>query len=120
MNPKFASLIALGSAISVASATTLYEVAEVEGLLEDVSNNLSDYVSLITSGKLSFTDLPTGVLEIALAYMEGENWSTYLTDVDWSAVNSMLTELSWYSTRLEPEIASIYSEELATATSTLL
>ncbi|CCF59312.1 hypothetical protein KAFR_0G02805 [Kazachstania africana CBS 2517] len=112
MNSKIAALLAI---TSVATAQTLYEIAELEALLDDLDNNLSSYIALYTSGEISFSDLPSGVLELAMAMMSAtdSSYTTLFADVDYAGVESMITILSWYSSRLLPEIESIYSSELA-------
>lgn len=121
MNFKLAALFTTLAAASIASAATTtitpYELAEIEGIMLDAENNLMQYVNLVSSGELSFSDLPAGVLDVALAVINNDaGYTSLYTKVDFAGVSSMMTKLPWYSTRLLPEINSIYSEELATAT----
>ncbi|CCF59305.1 hypothetical protein KAFR_0G02740 [Kazachstania africana CBS 2517] len=111
MNSKIAAtLLAI---TSVAYAQTAYQAAEAEALINDLGSNVSEYMALISSGELSMSDLPSGVLNLAMAIMSAtdSSYTTLLADVDYAGVDSMITKLSWYSSRLLPEIESIYSAE---------
>ncbi|CAB4255582.1 similar to Kazachstania africana KAFR0I02140 hypothetical protein [Maudiozyma barnettii] len=120
MNFKLSALTALAVAsVATAATTTItpYEVAEMDAIMQDAKAHLFSYMLLVTSGKLSMSDLPAGIVEVAEAAINNEaGYTSLYTEVDFAAVSSMVTALPWYSSRLLPEINSIYSQELATAT----
>ena len=119
MNFKLSALAAITVA-AVASATTTtvtaYDVAELDAIMADAKSHLFQYMLLVMSGKLSMSDLPAGVVDVAMDAIDNKDYSSLLTEVDFDGVNSMVTALPWYSTRLLPQINSIYSKEQATAT----
>ncbi|CCD25530.1 uncharacterized protein NDAI_0F02120 [Naumovozyma dairenensis CBS 421] len=52
--------------------------------------------------------MPATILDIglALATVTDNSYATLYSEVDFTGVQSMITKLPWYSTRLEPEILS--------------
>lgn len=119
MNFKLSALTAIAAASVASAATTTvtaYDVAELEAIMSDAKTHLFQYMLLVYSGSLSFSDLPAGVLDVAMDAIDNKDYSSLLTEVDFAGVNSMVTALPWYSSRLLPEINSIYSKEQATAT----
>ncbi|SMN22942.1 similar to Saccharomyces cerevisiae YOR009W TIR4 Cell wall mannoprotein of the Srp1p/Tip1p family of serine-alanine-rich proteins [Maudiozyma saulgeensis] len=120
MNFKLSALTALiAASVATAATTTItpYELAEIEGIMEDAKAHLFSYMLLVSSGKITLAELPAGVVDVAMAVINGdEGYTSLFTEVDFAGVSSMVTELPWYSTRLLPEINSIYSKELASST----
>lgn len=119
MNFKLSALTAL-AAVSVAAAATTditpYETAEIEAIMEDAKTHLFSYMLLVTSGKYKLDELPAGVVDVAMAVISNDaGYTSLFTEVDFAGVSSMVTELPWYSSRLLPEINSIYSKELASS-----
>ena len=119
MNFKLSALTAL-AAVSVAAAATTavtpYDIAEIEAIMEDAKAHLFSYMLLVTSGKYKLNELPAGVVDVAMAVISNDpGYTSLYTEVDFAGVSSMVTELPWYSSRLLPEINSIYSKELASS-----
>ncbi|KAG0654663.1 hypothetical protein C6P45_003299 [Maudiozyma exigua] len=119
MNFKLSALTALAAASVAAAATTditPYEIAEIEAIMEDAKTHLFSYMLLVTSGKYKLDELPAGVVDVAMAVISNDaGYTSLFTEVDFAGVSSMVTELPWYSSRLLPEINSIYSKELASS-----
>ena len=120
MNFKLSALTALiAASVATAATTTItpYEVAEIEGIMEDAKSHLFSYMLLVASGKFSMSELPAGVVDVAMAVLNNDaGYTSLYTEVDFAGVSSMVTKLPWYSSRLLPEINSIYSKELAAST----
>ena len=121
MYSKVALLLA--SSAALAHALSDAQIAELKAIMSDVSNNISEYMALATDGTISLSDLPAGVLSLGLAVASAtdDSYTTLYDDVDMDAVETWLTVLPWYSTRLSSEIAAalytITAESSAAATS---
>ncbi|CCD27150.1 SRP1/TIP1 family protein NDAI_0J02580 [Naumovozyma dairenensis CBS 421] len=104
------SAVTFGSIAHAAATPSATEIAELNVLMNDVSSHLTDYMVLaLTPGSsFSLTDMPAGILDIglALATATDKSYTTLYSEVDFAGVQSMITKLPWYSTRLEPEIIS--------------
>ncbi|CAB4254784.1 similar to hypothetical protein NDAI_0E03650 [Naumovozyma dairenensis CBS 421] [Maudiozyma barnettii] len=101
---KFQAAIALIAVASMANALSDAQTAELNAILSDVQNHLSDYMGLATSGQISLSDLPAGVLNLGMAIAQGKETSALYNSVDMDAVQTWLPALPWYSTRLSSEI----------------
>ena len=108
------------AAAALANAQTAAQLAELNVILDDVKNNLSDYMNLVTSGKISLADLPAGVLDIgmALASATDDSYTTLYSEVDFDGIAPFLTALPWYSSRLEAELATITGVASSSAAAT--
>ncbi|KAG0671642.1 hypothetical protein C6P45_000133 [Maudiozyma exigua] len=106
MYSKVALLLA--SAASLAHALSDTQIAELKAIMSDVATNISEYMELATDGTISLSDLPAGVLSLGLAVASAtdDSYTTLYDDVDMDAVETWLTVLPWYSTRLSSEIAA--------------
>ena len=112
-------VLALAASAAVANALTTAQSVELETIMSDVENNLSDYISLATDGTISLSDLPSGVLSLgmAIASATDDSYTTLYDNVDMAAVETWLSVLPWYSTRLSSEIAAALYTVTAEASS---
>ena len=98
-------------------------IAEVEALVKDIRDNLSDYMSMATNDA-DFTT-PKGLVDIRNQFDDNGRYTgseSYLNSmVDLNAVDSIVHKVPWYSTRLLPLVESFLSvdstSDSATATS---
>lgn len=106
MYSKVALLLA--SSAALAHALSDAQIAELKAIMSDVSSNISEYMALATDGTISLSDLPAGVLSLGLAVASAtdDSYTTLYDDVDMDAVETWLTILPWYTTRLSSEIAA--------------
>lgn len=111
--------LALAASAAVANALTTAQSVELETIMSDVESNLSDYISLATDGTISLSDLPSGVLNLGLAIASAtdDSYTTLYDAVDMAAVETWLSVLPWYSTRLSSEIAAALYTVTAEASS---
>ena len=112
-------VLALAASAAVANALTTAQSVELETIMSDVENNLSDYISLATDGTISLSDLPSGVLSLgmAIASATDDSYTTLYDNIDMAAVETWLSVLPWYSTRLSSEIAAALYTVTAEASS---
>ena len=112
----YSKIALLLTAAVFASAQTSTQVAELSVLLQDVSSNLADYMSLATTPGTGFSleDMPSGVLSIgmALATATDDSYTSMYSEVDFAGISSMLTELPWYTSRLKSQIDSILGYDM--------
>lgn len=88
-------------------------VAETEALLQDIKNNLSDYMDMVTNS-VDFL-VPNGLVGVKNQFDSNGRYTGSLSalesNVDLDAVDSMVHRVPWYSTRLLPLINSFLSED---------
>lgn len=114
---QYQAAIALLAAASMANALSAAQTAELNAILADVQNHLSDYMGLATSGQISLDSLPAGVLNLGMAIAQGKETSALYDSVDMAAVETWLPALPWYSSRLSSEIdAALYTITHTTST----
>ena len=91
------------------------EVAEMQALLDDVSSHLTEYMSFAMNNP-SFT-LPSGVLQVyeQMTTYTNDGYTSLFTEINFSEVSTVLRELPWYSSRIEPLITSVLAAEDADA-----
>ena len=91
------------------------EVAEMQALLNDVSSHLTEYMSFAMNNP-SFT-LPSGVLQVyeQMTTYTNDGYTSLFTEINFSEVSTVLRELPWYSSRIEPLITSVMAAESADA-----
>lgn len=91
------------------------EVAEMQALLDDVSSHLTEYMSFAMNNP-SFT-LPSGVLQVyeQMTTYTNDGYTSLFTEINFSEVSTVLRELPWYSSRIEPLITSVLAAEGADA-----
>ncbi|QHS72792.1 GPI-anchored mannoprotein [Saccharomyces paradoxus] len=104
--------IALFAAIAaLASAQTQDQINELNVILNDVKSNIQQYISLATdpNSGFSLSNMPAGVLDIgmALASATDDSYTSMYSEVDFAGVSKMLTQVPWYSSRLEPALKSL-------------
>ena len=106
------------AAAALANAQTASQLAELNVILDDVKDHLSDYMNLVTAGTISLSSLPAGVLSIgmALASATDDSYTTLYKEVDFDGIAPFLTALPWYSSRLEAQLATITGEAKASST----
>ncbi|CAB4254069.1 similar to Saccharomyces cerevisiae YER011W TIR1 Cell wall mannoprotein of the Srp1p/Tip1p family of serine-alanine-rich proteins [Maudiozyma barnettii] len=104
----YAKTLLFLAAAALAQAQTASQIAELNVIIADVKNNMGDYTSLATSGSLSLSDLPAGIMPLAMAVQTAtdDSYTTLYSNVDFDAVSTFLTKLPWYSSRLEGAIES--------------
>ncbi|SMN19987.1 similar to Saccharomyces cerevisiae YER011W TIR1 Cell wall mannoprotein of the Srp1p/Tip1p family of serine-alanine-rich proteins [Maudiozyma saulgeensis] len=104
----YAKTLLFLAAAALANAQTAAQIAELNVIIADVKDNMADYTSLATSGSLSLSDLPTGIMPLAMAVQTAtdDSYTTLYSNVDFDAVATFLTKLPWYSSRLEAAIES--------------
>ena len=109
----------LAAVAALASAQTQEEIDELNVILNDVKSNLQEYISLASdsSSGFSLSSLPSGVLDIglALASATDDSYTTLYSEVDFAAVSKMLTQVPWYSSRLEPALKSLEGDDSSSA-----
>lgn len=96
--------IALLSVISTALANNI-DVATV--LLADVESNIEDYISLVGGSIVFPTELIAYYTEIA-TYTD-DSYTTLLSDFPADQISTIITQLPWYSSRLESKLAVAYT-----------
>lgn len=104
---KFALLAAAATIASPALAAdiTPYDAAEINVVVQDINDHLSDYAGLASDSDIS---IPPAVMQVYAAYAGGDkDYTTLYTKLDMTEVNSLISALPWYSSRLKPEIATI-------------
>lgn len=97
--------IALLSVIATALANNV-DVATV--LLADVQSNLDEYISLVGGTIPIPTELIAYYTEIA-TYTD-DSYTTLLSDFPADQISTIVTQLPWYSSRLESKLAVAYTE----------
>mgnify|MGYP003365840159 FL=1 len=104
----YAKTLLFVAAAALAKAQTAAEIAEINVIINDVKANMAQYTSLATSGQLSLSDLPAGIMPLAMAVQTAtdDSYTTLYSNVDMAAVSTFLTKLPWYSSRLEAAIES--------------
>ncbi|CCK72713.1 SRP1/TIP1 family protein KNAG_0L00920 [Huiozyma naganishii CBS 8797] len=106
MNTKYTALLV--SLAAVASAQTQEEITQLNVILNDVRDNLSEYMALLNdpSSGFSVASMPQGVLQIggALATATNSAFTSMYSDVDFAGLSSFLPRLPRYSSRLEPAL----------------
>jgi len=118
MYSKTALLLTV-TAAALTNAQTADQLAELNVIVDDVKSHMSDYLGLISSGAVSVSDLPAGVMELALAVQTAtdDSYTSLYKDVDVNKLGPFLTALPWYSSRLEPELGSANEVNTSAATS---
>ena len=118
MYSKTALLLTV-TAAALINAQTADQLAELNVIVDDVKSHMSDYLGLISSGAVSVSDLPAGVMELALAVQTAtdDSYTSLYKDVDVNKLGPFLTALPWYSSRLEPELGSANEVKTSAATS---
>ncbi|CCD22546.1 SRP1/TIP1 family protein NDAI_0A03890 [Naumovozyma dairenensis CBS 421] len=115
-------LAALLGLATYASAQTPTEITELNVLLNDVGSHLEDYMNLATNPDSGITlqNMPAGMLDVgmALASATDDSYTTLYSEVDFAGVQSMITELPWYSSRLRPALESALDTISDTASAT--
>lgn len=93
------------------------EAIEFQAILSDVNGHLNDYISLAMNNP-SFT-IPSGVLDVytQMTTYTDDSYTTLFSELDMTAINSALSQLPWYSSRLQPEIQSAFEANSITDTS---
>ncbi|ODV86075.1 hypothetical protein CANARDRAFT_150147 [[Candida] arabinofermentans NRRL YB-2248] len=96
------------------------ELVAVEALFQDIGENQSEYYSYIVENASSFV-FPTDLIAIytQITTYTDDSYTSLFDDIkptELSAIESLMTELPWYSTRLGPAIASA---EVAAAAATV-
>ncbi|CCD26872.1 SRP1/TIP1 family protein NDAI_0I03040 [Naumovozyma dairenensis CBS 421] len=117
MNAKIVTLLAAtlasASAVSAEESPSTSDLMELNILLNDVSSNLKDYLTLaITPGSVFSKDnMPAGLIDlgVALANATDDSYTSLYKNVDFKAVDTLVTKLPWYSSRIEPTLSSILS-----------
>lgn len=104
----YAKTLLFVAAAALAKAQSAAEIAEINVIINDVKANMGDYTSLATSGTISLSDLPAGIMPLAMAVQTAtdDSYTTLYSNVDMAAVSTFLTKLPWYSSRLEGAIES--------------
>ncbi|KAG0671138.1 hypothetical protein C6P45_001151 [Maudiozyma exigua] len=117
MYSKF--VFAVAATAVLVNAQTASQLAELNTIVDDVKSHLSDYLGLISSGAISLSDLPAGVMPVVLAVQTAtdESYTSLYKDVDVAALGPFLSRLPWYSSRLQPELDAANVGENVAATS---
>ena len=115
----YAKTLLFVAAAALAKAQSAAEIAEINVIINDVKANMAEYTTLATSGKLSLSDLPAGIMPLAMAVQSAtdDSYTTLYSNVDMAAVSTFLTKLPWYSSRLEGAIESATAAAGGAATS---
>ena len=113
----YAKIALFLASAAMATAQTADQLAELNVIMADVKDHLSDYMALATSGTISIADLPAGVMPLAMAVQSAtdDSYTTLYSNVDFAAVDTFLTKLPWYSSRLEPALESAKAAAGATS-----
>lgn len=117
MYSKIAFVVAATAVL--ANAQTASQLAELNAIVDDVKSHLSDYMGLISSGAISISDLPAGVMPVVLAVQTAtdDSYTSLYKDVDVAALGPFLSKLPWYSSRLAPELEAANVDAGTTAAS---
>ncbi|CAL9727648.1 hypothetical protein MOUN0_A02784 [Monosporozyma unispora] len=108
MNSKIAFLLSAVAASAQAYNVSPDQVKQLEIIMGDVKSNLFSYMALVvnpTSG-ITFSNLPDGLVDIGANMAMNANYKPDYSKVDIEAVSTFITKLSWFSNKLEPELAS--------------
>ena len=113
----YAKIALFLASAAIAQAQTADQLAELNVIMADVKDHLSDYMGLATSGTISISDLPAGVMPLAMAVQSAtdDSYTTLYSNVDFAAVDTFLTKLPWYSSRLQPALESAKGADAATS-----
>lgn len=110
-------VFAVAATAVLVNAQTASQLAELNAIVDDVKSHLSDYMGLISSGAISISDLPAGVMPVVLAVQTAtdDSYTSLYKDVDVAALGPFLSKLPWYSSRLQPELdaANVGGESVA-------
>lgn len=103
---KYSAVLAVAGAGLVAANQV--DVATV--LLSDVKDNLNEYIALV-GGTIP---IPTVLVDLytQVATYTDDSYTTLLTDFPVAEVESIVTELPWYSSRLESKLSVAATEGL--------
>ena len=115
MYSKIAFVVAATAVLAKAQSAS--ELAELNAIVDDVKSHLSDYMGLISSGAISISDLPAGVMPVVLAVQTAtdDSYTSLYKDVDVAALGPFLSKLPWYSSRLAPELENAADKEATTS-----
>jgi hypothetical protein len=83
--------------------------AVLEVVIQDIKGNVNEYLSYIQAGNIP----PSGVLNLyqQVATYTDDSYTTLFSDVDEAAVSTYITNVPWYSSRIEPQLAAVETGE---------
>ncbi|CCH63182.1 hypothetical protein TBLA_0J01865 [Henningerozyma blattae CBS 6284] len=113
---SFAKFFVAAAAIaSTAFAVSESDAAEINVVVQDINDHLTDYAGLVGNPDIT---IPDSVMKVYAAYASGnKDYTTMYDQLDMNQVNSLISALPWYSSRLEPQLATINGGKAAEASS---
>ncbi|SMN21370.1 similar to Saccharomyces cerevisiae YER011W TIR1 Cell wall mannoprotein of the Srp1p/Tip1p family of serine-alanine-rich proteins [Maudiozyma saulgeensis] len=119
MYSKTALILSTIATAALVNAQTADQLAELNVIVDDVKNHMSDYLGLVSSGAVSISDLPAGVMNLALAVQTAtdDSYTSLYKDVDVEKLGPFLTALPWYSSRLAAELETATEGDAAATSS---
>ncbi|GMC32463.1 unnamed protein product [Saccharomyces cerevisiae] len=108
----YSKITLLAALAAIAYAQTQAQINELNVVLDDVKTNIADYITLSYTPNSGFSldQMPAGIMDIAaqlVANPSDDSYTTLYSEVDFSAVEHMLTMVPWYSSRLLPELEAM-------------
>ena len=105
---KTTNAILLAAVAATANAYTISadQSKQLDIIMKDVMSNLSSYMALISdpSSGITADNLPAGLMDVGAGMATDPNYKPDYSEVDIDAVSTFITKLSWFSTKLEPEL----------------
>ena len=100
----YSKITLLAALAAIAYAQTQAQINELNVVLDDVKTNIADYITLSETPNSGFSldQMPAGIMDIAaqlVANPSDDSYTTLYSEVDFSAVEHMLTMVPWYSSR---------------------
>ncbi|CAI4060119.1 hypothetical protein SKDZ_05G0810 [Saccharomyces kudriavzevii ZP591] len=115
----YTKIALLAAVAALASAQTQDQINELNVILNDVKSNMQQYISLASDPSSGFTlqNMPAGVLDIGMVLVSAtdDSYTTMFSEVDFAGVSKMLTQVPWYSSRLEPALKSLEGDASSSA-----
>ncbi|KAJ1537322.1 Tir4p, partial [Saccharomyces cerevisiae] len=92
----YSKITLLAALAAIAYAQTQAQINELNVVLDDVKTNIADYITLSYTPNSGFSldQMPAGIMDIAaqlVANPSDDSYTTLYSEVDFSAVEHMLT-----------------------------
>ncbi|CAL9736925.1 cold shock-induced protein Tir1p [Monosporozyma servazzii] len=106
MNAKSAILMAAVAASANAYTISADQSKQLDIIFKDVMDNLMDYMNLVSdpSSGITADNLPAGLMDLGAAMAVDPSYVPDYSSVDIDAVSTFITKLTWFDSKLEPEL----------------
>lgn len=106
MNAKSAILMAAVAASANAYTISAGQSKQLDIIFKDVMDNLMDYMNLVSdpSSGITADNLPAGLMDLGAAMAVDPSYVPDYSSVDIDAVSTFITKLTWFDSKLEPEL----------------